>query len=106
VRSAFILEEIAKKEQLTVSDAQLSFAISNWAARSKMSVKKFVAQAQKNGLIDRLREDLRMQQSIDFLKSNAVIEEVEASGDKHDCAFEKGEAGAAPAQTVEAEVVA
>ncbi len=92
VRVSFILEEVAKKENLTVSDAQLSYAISNWAARSRMPVKKFVAQAQKNGLIDRLREDLRLQGAIDFLKSNAVVEEVEPTQEKHDCAFEKGTA--------------
>lgn len=99
VRAAFILEEISKKEKLEVSEAQMSFAIHNWAARSKMPVKKFVAQAQKNGLIDRLREDLRMQQAIDFLKTNAVIEEVETASEKHDCAFEKGESAATPVET-------
>lgn len=92
VRVAFILEEVSKKEKLEVSDAQLSYAVHNWAARSKMPVKKFVAKAQQNGMIDRLREDLRMQQAIEFLKTNAVVEEVEPTADKHDCAFEKGEA--------------
>ena len=81
----------------------MNFAVQNWAARSKMPVKKFIAQAQKNGLLDRLREDLRMQHAIDFLKRHAVIEEVSTPAEKHDCAFEKGEAGTSTA--VEAEVI-
>lgn len=103
VRTAFILEEVAKKEKLVVSEAEMNFAVQNWAARSKMPVKKFIAQAQKNGLLDRLREDLRMQHAIDFLKRHAVIEEVSTPAEKHDCAFEKGEAGTSTA--VEAEVI-
>ena len=43
-------------------------------------------------LIDRLRGDLRLDNAIQFLKSHATIEETEADADKHDCAFEKGEA--------------
>ena len=89
VRVTFILEKVAEKEELMVSDAQLSMALSQQAARSKMKPKQFMAQAQKSGLIDRLRGDLRLDNAIEFLKSNATIEEVEPEGEKHDCAFEK-----------------
>lgn len=92
VKVTFILEEIAKKEGITVSDQQLSFALSNWAARSKMPFKKFLGEAKKNGMIDKLREDLLLENAVEFLKNSAVIEEVDAVGEKHDCAFEEGHA--------------
>ena len=92
VRVSFILEKVAEKEDLAVSDAQLSMALSNQAARTKMTPKQFMAQAHKTGLVDRLRGDLRLDNAIQFLKSHAVIEEIESTEDKHDCAFEKGEA--------------
>jgi trigger factor len=92
VRVSFILEKIAEKEQLAVSDAQLSMALSQQAARSKMKPKQFMAQAEKSGLIERMRGDLRLDNALQFLKANAAIEEIEPSADKHDCAFEKGEA--------------
>ncbi|MDB6137972.1 MAG: Trigger factor [Verrucomicrobiaceae bacterium] len=91
VKVSFILEEIAKKENLTVGEQQLSFALANWASRSKMPFKKFLGEAKKNGLIDKLREDLLLENAVEFLKTSAVVEEVDAADDKHDCAFEGGE---------------
>jgi len=92
VKVSFILEEIAKKENLTVGNQQLSFALANWSARSKMPFKKFLAEAKKNGLVDKLREDLLLENAVEFLKTSAVIEEVDPAADKHDCAFEEGHA--------------
>ena len=92
VKVSFILEEIAKKENLQVSDAQLSMAVANWADRSRTPVKKFIAQAQKNGMIDRMRDDLRLQNALEFLKEQAVVEDIEPAEDKHGCAFEEGKA--------------
>jgi trigger factor len=77
VRISFILEEVAKKEQIEVGDQQLSYAIANLAARQKMPVKKFLSEARKSGMIDRLREDLRMENALAFLKDNATIEETD-----------------------------
>ena len=88
VKVSFILGEIAKKENLTVGEQQLSYALANWAARSKMPMKKFIGEAKKQGLIERLREDLLLENAVDFLKTNAVIEEVDPVADKHGCAFE------------------
>ena len=92
VKVSFILEEVAKKENLTVGDQQLSFALANWAARSKMPFKKFLGEAKKNGMIEKLREDLLLENAVEFLKNSAVIEEVDPVSDKHDCAFEEGKA--------------
>lgn len=94
VRLSFILEQIAQKEELTVSDAQLSMALSNLAARSKQSPKKFMAEAQRSGMIDRLRDNLRIENAVDFLKENAVIEDIDPVAQAHGCDFEKAEAKA------------
>lgn len=94
VRLSFILEQIAQKEEITVSDAQVSIALSNLAARSKQSPKKFMADAQRNGLINRLRDNLRIEGAVDFLKQHAVIEDVDPVTEAHGCEFEKAEAKA------------
>ncbi len=94
VRLSFILSQIADKEQLEVSDAQLSVALSQIAARSKQAPKKFMAEAQRNGTVNRLRENLRIENAVDFLKQNAVIEDVDPVTEAHGCEFEKAEAKA------------
>lgn len=77
VKVNFILEQVARKEQLEVSDQQLTLALSHWAERSKKPFKKFLAEAQKSGLVDNLREDLLLQNALNFLKDNAAIEETD-----------------------------
>ena len=77
VKISFILSEVAKAENLSVADNQIQVALSQMAARSQMPVKKFMAQAQKEGVINSLREDLLLQNAIEFLKDNAVVEETD-----------------------------
>ncbi len=77
VKISFILEEVAKKEGLEVDNEQLSRAVHNWATRSKMPVKKFIAEAKKTGAIDRMAEDLLIQNALQFLKDSATVEETD-----------------------------
>lgn len=77
VKVSFILGEIAKKEGLSVSDQQLTYTLANMAARQKKPIKKFMSEAQKNGTIDRLREDLVLEAALQFVKDNAQVEETE-----------------------------
>ena len=77
VKVNFILDEVARKEQIEVSDQQLSTALASWAARSGMPVKKFISEAQKSGLVDNLRADLLLQNTLNFLKDNAAVEETD-----------------------------
>lgn len=77
VKVNFILDEVARKEQIEVSDQQLSTALASWAARSGMPVKKFISEAQKSGLVDNLRADLLLQNALNFLKDNAAVEETD-----------------------------
>lgn len=83
VKVSFILGEVAKREKISVSEEQLRRALGNIAARQSKSPKKFLADAQKNGMIDRLRDDLVLENALSFLKDQAAVEEVEA--EKEDC---------------------
>jgi trigger factor len=77
VKIGFILDEIAKTEKLTVSENQLQVALASLLQRSGESPKKFLAEAKKNNLFSRLRDDLLISNAIEFLKEQAVVEEVE-----------------------------
>ncbi len=77
VKISFILGEVARAENLQVADAQLQMALAQLAARSQMPVKKYLVQAQKQGVIDGLREDLLLQNAIEFIKDNAAVEETD-----------------------------
>lgn len=77
IKVSFILEQVAKKENLEVTQQQLMYALANMAGRQQKPVKKFMAEAQKSGLIESVREDLLLQNAMQFLKDNAVVEETE-----------------------------
>jgi trigger factor len=77
VKVSFVLEQVAKKEQMGVSEEQLTYALANLASRQKKAVKKFMAEAQQNGTVDRLREDLLLENALQFLKDNAQVEETD-----------------------------
>jgi trigger factor len=77
VKISFILEEVAKAEKLEVEERQLQMALAQMAGRSQMPIKKFLAKAQKDGTIENLRNDLLLQNALEFLKDNAVIEDID-----------------------------
>ena len=77
VKISFILSEVARAESLSVADAQVQMTLAQMAARSGEPVKKFLAKAEKNGVISSLRDDLLLQNAIEFLKDQAIVEETE-----------------------------
>lgn len=83
VKVSFILGEVAKKESLTVREEQIRQALFRIAAQQRIQPKKLIADARKNGLINRLHQDLLLENAVQFLKDNAVVEEVEP--EKEDC---------------------
>lgn len=84
VKVSFILEQIAKKEALEVPGQKVAMALAQIAERQRMPAKKFMAEAQKNGLIDNVRGDLLLQEAMEFLKDKAVVEETEPEPEKCD----------------------
>jgi trigger factor len=83
VKVSFILEEVAKKESLRVTEEQLRRALAQIAMRQKVTPKKLLADAKKNNLIERLQGDILMDNAVQFLKQNAVVEETEP--EHNDC---------------------
>ncbi len=88
VKVNFILGEIAKKEKLLVRDEQIQRALAQIAVREKITAKKLMAEAQKTNLIERIRDDILLDNALEFLKSNATIEETEP--EKDDCGHDHG----------------
>lgn len=88
VKVNFILGEIAKKENLPVRDEQIQRALAQIAVREKISPKKLMAEAQKTNLIERIRDDILLDNALEFLKSNAAVEETEP--EKDDCGHDHG----------------
>lgn len=82
VKVSFILEQIAKKEALEVPGQKIAMALAQLAERRKVPAKKFMADAQKSGLIDNVRGDLLLQEALEFLKDKAAVEETEPEGEK------------------------
>jgi trigger factor len=84
VKVSFILEQVAKKEALEVPGQKVAMALAQIAERQNKPAKKFMAEAQKNGVIDSVRSDLLLQEALEFLKANAVVEETEPEAEKCD----------------------
>lgn len=84
VKVSFILEQIAKREALEVPGQKIAMALAQIAERQKTPAKKFMAEAQKSGLIDNVRGDLLLQEALEFLKDNAAVEETEPEAEKCD----------------------
>jgi trigger factor len=83
IKVSFILGEVAKKEGIRVTEEQIRMALAQISMRQKISPKKLMADAKKNNLIERLQDDLLLENALNFLKQHAEVEEVEA--EKEDC---------------------
>ena len=84
VKVSFILEQVAKTENLEVPGQKIAMALAQLAERQRVPAKKFMADAQKSGLIDNVRADLLLQEAMEFLKDNATVEETEPEAETCD----------------------
>ncbi len=84
VKVSFILEQVAKTENLEVPGQKIAMALAQLAERQRVPAKKFMADAQKSGLIDNVRADLLLQEAMEFLKDNAAVEETEPEAEACD----------------------
>ncbi|MEZ5304634.1 MAG: trigger factor [Verrucomicrobiales bacterium] len=84
VRVSFLLSEIAKKEDLTVSDREVSERAAAYAAQSQVPVKKFAKQLSENGGFDQIRGILLHEKALAFLGEKAEVEEFEPSEEEQD----------------------
>jgi trigger factor len=75
LRSDFILREIARQENITVSEEEISRHIARAAEARKMPVAKLVKDLRKSGRIPAIHNSLMTSKAIDFVISHAELVE-------------------------------
>ena len=73
VKSALVLDEIARREQLAVTDADLDKDVAEYAERSGLTPAAVRARLEKEGALSRLSAGLRREKAIDFVLSKAQV---------------------------------
>lgn len=74
VKSALVLDEIARREGLVVTDEDIERELSGYAVRAGRTVAAVRARLEKEGGIGRLQTGLRREKAVDFLISRARID--------------------------------
>lgn len=77
VKTTFILEEIADAEEIEPTDQEIMRRIAGLAMQNQVPLKKFIAHLKKSNGVDRIRNNLRISKTLDFLRANASVEEVD-----------------------------
>ena len=77
----FILDEIADKEGITVSDDELSQRVYLMAMQQRRPVKKVARELNQQNAFPDIRHDILISKTLDFLRENAVVTEVDPPED-------------------------
>lgn len=78
LRTNFILQEIARVEKISVTDAELVNHLAQIATSRKVAPKKFIKDMQRQGRLSSIRSSMAIGKTIDFLVENAnVVESAE-----------------------------
>jgi trigger factor len=67
VKAALLLEKIAEEEKIEVSDAEIDREVEALAAQSKQPVETIRARLTRDGALDRIRNRIRNEKTLDFL---------------------------------------
>lgn len=79
LRTNFILQEIARAENISASDAELVNHLARVAQSRKVAPKKFIKEMQREGRLPSVRSSITIGKTIDFLIEHAeVVESAEA----------------------------
>jgi trigger factor len=73
VKSALVLDEISRRENLTVTEADLERDVARHAERSGLTPAAVRARLEKEGALTRLAAGLRREKAIDFVLSRAQV---------------------------------
>ena len=80
LRTNFILQEIARAEKITVTDAEMVNHLAQIAQSRKVAPKKFIKDMQRAGRLPAIRNSITVGKAIDFLVEHAeVVESAEAA---------------------------
>ncbi len=92
VRGQLLLEAIADKEQLQVTDAELETHVSNAAKMRNVPVQRLRAEWERDGKLDSARWSMRQDKVLDFLVEKATVTEVDKPSphEPHDAAHHAG----------------
>ena len=77
VKTSFILEQIADKEKIEVTQEEVLNRVGEIAARQKTSVKQLTKQLQKKNAFGKIINGIKIHITIEFLRDSAVVKEVE-----------------------------
>lgn len=75
LRTNFILQEIARVENITASDAELVNHLAQVAQSRKVAPKKLIRDMQRSGRLPSIRSSIAIGKTIDFLVEHADVEE-------------------------------
>jgi len=73
VKAMIVLDEVARRENLGVSDEDLDREVAGYAERSKRTPSAVRAQLEKDGELEPLRTGLRRERAVDYLLSRVTI---------------------------------
>jgi len=67
VKAALLLEKIAEEEKIEVSDAEIDREVEALAEQSKQPVETIRTRLTRDGALDRIRNRIRNEKTLDFL---------------------------------------
>lgn len=73
VRATIVLDEVARREDIAVSDEDVDRQVASLAERSGRTPAAMRAQLDRDGDVERLRAGLRRERTVDFVMSRATI---------------------------------
>ena len=73
VKSALVLDEVARRERLTASEGEVEAEVQRYAERTGRSAAAVRAGLEKEGGLGRLHSGLRLEKTVNFLLSKATI---------------------------------
>ncbi|MBS1820236.1 MAG: trigger factor [Acidobacteria bacterium] len=73
VAAALVLDEVARRESITVSDEEIDQEIQRYAERTNRTPAAIRAQLEKEGGISRISAGLRREKSVDYVMARATI---------------------------------
>jgi trigger factor len=74
VKSALVLDEIARRQQLSASDQEIDNDVAQYAERMGLTPAALRARLEKEGAISRLAAGIRREKTIDYVLSQAHVE--------------------------------
>lgn len=78
VRIRYILHRIAEQEKIEVAEDEVGEEIARMAARYGMPAADFRAELKKKNAVEQVREDIRLNKTLDFLLQHAKIQQQKA----------------------------